>query len=351
MTADIRVGIVSWNTAQLLDRTLSSLPDAIGGLSAEVVVVDNASADESVTVAKRHGAQVVEMPHNLGYAIGMNRALSGSGARALVALNPDTECPPRSLEQLARTLDEQPGAALVAPVLADAQGALQRTVLAYPGPLHAFENGFLPRRWRRDARDLSALSTSSAGPVRLENRWVIGAVHCIRRSALCGRDPYCTRWFMYVEDLELCWRLQGQGWAVVVRPDVTIVHHGGASATQRWGERTNLELKGLPNLYEWLATARSTRTARATALLNVMGLEAKKCLLALGASLGRRGRANDRRRRAEDLDRLEAYHRSVWRSLASGAVPDADLADSAPGPEGATRGPRGARAESEPESD
>ena len=53
-TADVRVGIVSWNTAALLDRCLSALPAALGGLRAEVIVVDNASADGTAAAVRRH---------------------------------------------------------------------------------------------------------------------------------------------------------------------------------------------------------------------------------------------------------------------------------------------------------
>ena len=96
MTApDVRVGIVSWNTAALLDRCLSALPAALGGLRAEVIVVDNASADDSVNVARGHAGVRVELQsENLGYARGMNLALAGSTAPVLLALNPDTEAAP-----------------------------------------------------------------------------------------------------------------------------------------------------------------------------------------------------------------------------------------------------------------
>src|SRR3546814_14755832 len=86
--ADVRVGIVSWNTAELLDRCLAALPAALGELEAEVVVVDNDSDDDSAAVAERHGVKVVHNADHDGYARGMNAALDDTDAPVLIALNP-----------------------------------------------------------------------------------------------------------------------------------------------------------------------------------------------------------------------------------------------------------------------
>jgi len=316
--ADVRVGIVSWNTADLLDRALASLPDALGGLSAEVVVVDNASSDTSVEVARRHrGVTVVANESNVGYALAMNAALEGSPARALIALNPDTEAPPSSLEKLVRTLDENPRAGMVSPTLVGSDGVPQRSVYPFPGVLQALETGFVPRKWRRDAN-----ASVGSSVRRLHQRWTVGAVHCIRKAALEGQPPYSTRWFMYAEDLELCWRLEKHGWHNLLREDVTVVHLGNASATQRWGEGAGLELKSLPNIYEWLWSDRSAFQARAAALFNFLGVGTKWCALEAAAA-ARRGASADRwRTRATELGQLADFHLKVLKSGPRPAIHD-----------------------------
>jgi GT2 family glycosyltransferase len=309
MTTDVRLGIVSWNTAAMLDRALASLPNALGGLKAEVVVVDNASNDSSVEIARRHDRiEVVANDSNLGYARAMNEALSGTQARALIALNPDTEAPPGSLEKLVSTLDEHPRAALVAPTLVDPNGLPQRSVYPYPGVVQALETGFVPRVWRRDA------SSRGSSVQRLRGRWAVGAVHCIRKAALGGELPYSTRWFMYVEDIELCWRLERSGWCNLLREDVTIVHHGNAAGMQTWGEGADLELKSLPNIYDWLWSCRSPFQARATALVNVLGVGTKSCALQAGAAIAGGRRAQQWRERAKELGHLSVYHSRILRS-------------------------------------
>src|SRR5579875_2255421 len=120
----VRVGIVSWNTSELLDHCLRALADALDGLHADVVVVDNASADDSVAVARRHpGVTVVANEANVGYARGMNQALLHGGSAAstpadvLIALNPDTVPAPGSLRLLVERLEADPGLGLVVPPL------------------------------------------------------------------------------------------------------------------------------------------------------------------------------------------------------------------------------------------
>jgi N-acetylglucosaminyl-diphospho-decaprenol L-rhamnosyltransferase len=316
MTVDVRVGIVSWNTADLLDRALGSVGEALGALSAEVVVVDNASTDSSIDVARSHeGVEVVVNEQNVGYARAMNRALADTQARTLIALNPDTEPPPGSLEKLVHTLDDHPGTGLVAPVLVGSDGAPQPSVGRYPGLLQALENGFVPPRWRRGE---GAGHTSSLWPLR--HRWVIGAVHCIRRAALGTDDAYSTRWFMYVEDIELCWRLEKRGWRNLVRGDVVVLHHGNAAGAQRWGEGVPLELQSLPNIYEWLRTDRSPTQARATALANFVGIEMKRAILRTLGALRGEG-ASHLNERSQALRALAAYHGKLLRAPLHSSIP------------------------------
>src|SRR3546814_17746390 len=95
--ADVRVGIVSCNTAELLDRCLAALPAALGELEAEVVVVDNDSDDDSAAVAARRGVKVVHNADNEGYPRGLNAALADTDAPVPPAPNPDTGTPPAPL--------------------------------------------------------------------------------------------------------------------------------------------------------------------------------------------------------------------------------------------------------------
>jgi len=226
---DVRIGIVSWNTAALLDRCLRALPAALGPLSAEIVVVDNASADDVAAVAAAHpGVTFVSNDSNVGYARAMNQALAGTTAPVLVALNPDTEPPPESLARLVDVLRQHPHAALVAPRLVNADGSLQHSVYRFPSAT-VTAAACLPPFAQRALGGRYWLVGHAPHDRSTEVDWAVGAVHCMRATAVDPGAVYSERWFMYVEDLDLCWQLRERNWRVVLAGDVEVTHIGNVA--------------------------------------------------------------------------------------------------------------------------
>ena len=268
---DVRVGIVSWNTAALLADCLDALPAALGDLRAEVVVVDNASTDGSPAVAAARDVTVVVNGANEGYARAMNRALADTEAAVLIALNPDTVPPPGSLAALVAALHGSPSAGVVGPRLVHADGRPQHSAYRFPSvPLAAvvcfvpprLQRGRLGTRWRLEA----AAAPDPSGPVD----WVIGAVHVIRRAALEGVAPYSERWFMYAEDVELCWRFRRAGWSTELMAEVAVPHVGNASGAQAWGADRDRRWWGAT--YDLYAQVRGRGAMRRWAIVNCAGV-------------------------------------------------------------------------------
>jgi GT2 family glycosyltransferase len=270
--ADVRVGIVSWNTADLLDRCLSALPSALAGMDAEVVVVDNASDDGSDRVAAGHpGVRVLRNETNLGYARAMNQALRGTDAPVLVALNPDTEPGPGTLAELVRRLEAEPDVGLVTPRLLNRDGTDQHSVYRFPSSAVAAVVAFVPRTCQ--ARGVGRrwwLEGFSDHQRRTDIEWAIGAVHVIRSTAVDGQRPYSERWFMYVEDLDLCWRLSRAGWRRRLEGDIAIGHVGNAAGAQMWG--AGRTARWLEATYDWYGGARGRTAMEAWGAVNVAGL-------------------------------------------------------------------------------
>lgn len=266
----VRVGIVSWNTATLLEHCLAALPAALSGRSAEVVVVDNASSDGSVEVsAASTSVRVIRNSTNVGYARGMNQALAGSEAEVLIALNPDTVPPPGSLATLVDRLLGDPGVALVAPMLVNLDGSPQWAARRFPSIRAGAATCLLPGRCHggRIGRHFGLeLADQPSAPTDID--WAIGAVHVVRASALDGRAPYDERWFMYVEDVELCWWLAQRGWRRRFEADIVVPHVGNASGAQAWGD----EYMGrcFDTIYDWYERDRSRAGVRALAALNAV---------------------------------------------------------------------------------
>jgi GT2 family glycosyltransferase len=316
----VRVGIVSWNTAALLERCLAALPAALGDRDAEIVVVDNASRDESVAVARRHhGVRVVANATNEGYARAMNRALADTDAGVLVALNPDTEPPPGSLARLADVLDRDPTVGIVAPRLLDPDGTTQHSVYRFPSLTVAAAVSGLPVRAHRAVGRRLWLEGHSPHDRSGAVDWAIGAVHVIRRAALGGEPPYRERWFMYVEDLDLCWRLGRAGWRVWFAADVEVPHVGNASGAQAWGD--DRRARWLDATYDWYALERGRRAARVWALVQVAGLSAKLAVNGVGGFVPTPG-APARRAWARELRTWVRLHAAKLADLDAALTPD-----------------------------
>lgn len=323
MTVTALIGIVSWNTADLLDRCLASISAAAEGLDYRVVVQDNGSTDSSARVARAHpGVEVRVAPRNEGYARAMNAALETPVGETppdiLIALNPDTVCPPGSLRALAEALLADPGAGLVAPALRYPGGGHQPSAYRFPSPAVAAAASFLPLRLQRGRlghRFGLEAATPPDRPVDVD--WVTGAVHVIRREALRGRTPYNERWFMYTEDLDLCWRLAQYGWRSRLVPSITVTHVANAAGRLAWGPgRTE---RWLEATYDWYVLRHGPRAARRWAAVNTLGASFR--LAQVGwrnrrASGSGRGGGGERPAWQDELAPALAVHRRVLRSPA-----------------------------------
>jgi glycogen(starch) synthase len=307
----VRVGIVSWNTADVLDRCLAALPAALDGVTADIVVVDNASEDASAAVATSHGVATIVNPENVGYARAMNQALRADsvhpGPEFLIALNPDTEAAPGSLAALVDALDHAPDAGLAVPRLINPDGSLQHSVYRFPCDRLAALTALLPRRWQR---------ATLARRWWLEGRhphdhagdidWAIGAVHVIRAAAVDPTQPYSERWFMYVEDLDLCWRLAAAGWRRLLVPAVRIAHIGNVSGGQAWGGRRTARWTG--ETYDWFEQVHGRGARRRWAALHLVGVTRRLCMSVPAGLVGPRNRRGDWRSEARELARLLPIH-------------------------------------------
>lgn len=225
--------IVSYNVAPWLRRCLASLPEQVGGRPLEVIVVDNASTDESVALVKQEfpATTLVIQSSNEGYAAANNRGLMTCQGVYLGLLNPDTEVAPGALERLVGWLDEHPATGVVAPRLLNADGTTQAVGFRFPGfwqtaldwfPLHPRListplNGRYPPPW--------------PAPFQIDHP--LGACFIVRRQAATQAGLLDSGYFMYSEEIDWCRRLAADGWEAWTVPAATVLHHGGASTRQQ----------------------------------------------------------------------------------------------------------------------
>jgi GT2 family glycosyltransferase len=231
---------LNWNTCKLLEKCLRSLELPQPGLCYEVVVVDNASEDNSREMVKRLFPRVrlLVNKRNVGFGEGNNAALPHTTGRYVLFLNSDTEVTEGALAAMARFADSQPDIGILGPKLLNGDGSLQYSCRRYPNlgtgffrntplgrlfPHNRFTTDYLYQDWDHNTpRDVD---------------WVSGAALMIRRTLLDQIGGFDTTFFMYCEDVDLCWRanhapLEEEGcptWRVTYFPDAVIYHLIGKS--------------------------------------------------------------------------------------------------------------------------
>lgn len=228
---DLSIIIVNWNTADLLIQCLESIYANPPKNRFEVLVLDNDSSDQSVPLVQQRFPQVTLLAskENLGFAGGNNQAIQQSQGRYVLLLNPDTEVKPGALDELTQFMEANPQAGAAGSCLLNPDGTLQHS--CYPFPTPARE---LWRLLHLDALYLYALyrmDTWNRHEVQ-EVDVIQGASLILRREVLNQVGLLDDTYFMYTEEVDLCYRIQKQGWQLYWIPQSQVIHYGGQSTKQ-----------------------------------------------------------------------------------------------------------------------
>jgi len=233
--SDVAIVIVNWNAgAHLVRAVASAFADPFGG-EREVIVVDNASSDDSLALlaASPRRATVLHMGENAGFARACNAGVRATRGRYALLLNPDAELQPGALAALVALADQQPDTAILggSTLLPDGtvDPASRRNV---PTPAIAFARLFrvpgLARRLGVAPYNVILADDQPAAPVEA----VSGSFMLVRRAAFDALGGFDERFFLYAEDLDLCLRARAGGWTVRSTAHATALHHKHVSAAQ-----------------------------------------------------------------------------------------------------------------------
>jgi GT2 family glycosyltransferase len=230
----IAVVVVTYNSADVLDGCLASLPEGARGVDlVDVVVADNASSDESMRIAKDATylpIRTVQLGRNAGYAAGVNvgvDALGGSEFDAVLVLNPDCRLRPGSLASLAAALRQEPRRGIAVPRLVNPDGSLQLSLRRVPTVLGALAESVLGGGLAGRI-GLGELITSGRAHRRPgEAVWATGAAMLITVAALRELGPWDESFLLYSEETEYALRAADRGWRLWYEPAAVIEHIGG----------------------------------------------------------------------------------------------------------------------------
>lgn len=231
---DLSIIIVSWNVADLLRTCLGTIFAARGKLCLEVIVVDSASSDETVSMLKSEYPQVrvLAQTQNVGFTRGNNIGLQAATGRNILLLNPDTEVLENALTEMVCYLDQHGDVGIVGPHTLNSDGTTQSSRRRFPTIATAFfESTWLQAYAPRKLLDRFYV-TDAPDAATLDVDWVQGSALMARRAVYEQIGPLDEGYVMYSEELDWCKRAKGAGWRVVYVGSARIIHHGGKSTDQ-----------------------------------------------------------------------------------------------------------------------
>lgn len=231
-TPDISVIIVNWCTREELRACLSSLTEA-NSHRAEIIVVDNASTDGSAEMVRETfpDVYVMENAANLGFAKAANQGIRRSRGRYVLLLNPDTIVNKGALTSLVRFGDENPDVGIFGPRILNPDGTLQYSCRRFPTLAAAmFRNTILGKLFPRNRYTREYLMSEWDHSKPRDVDWVSGAAMVIRRELLEDIGLLDETFFMYCEDVDICYRARQKGWRVAYHPEAVVVHAIGRSS-------------------------------------------------------------------------------------------------------------------------
>jgi N-acetylglucosaminyl-diphospho-decaprenol L-rhamnosyltransferase len=205
-------------------------------------VIDNASRDGTVEMVRSEfpWVRLVELDSNTGFCVANNVALRQASAPYVLVLNPDTEVGEGVLDHVLRTIEERPDVGMVGCRLVMRDGTFDHAAKrSFPTPLGALAH-FLrvgrsehAPRWLQQYR-APELGEYDQGPVDSLN----GAFMLVRTEALREVGLLDERYWLYMDDLDWCFRFHRKGWGVWYDGRVSVLHvKGGTTVTERRGAR------------------------------------------------------------------------------------------------------------------
>jgi GT2 family glycosyltransferase len=230
---DISIIIVNYNVRDFLFQCLKSIENSITARTYEVIVVDNHSSDCSVEFLKDKfdSVEFISMDRNLGFGSANNIGLARANGKYTLVLNPDTIISSDTLDKMYNYMESDTTVAISGCKVLNADGTFQSACRrGFPTPWSAFSKLFGLQRlfpnskvfakYNQTYRDINKTYYIDA---------VIGAFMFCRTELLKSIGGFDTDYFMYGEDLDLCYRVSKAGWKVAYFHETEIIHFKGES--------------------------------------------------------------------------------------------------------------------------
>jgi N-acetylglucosaminyl-diphospho-decaprenol L-rhamnosyltransferase len=226
----ISVILVNYNTAHLLDQCISDLRAAAKHIELQLIVVDNASRDDSRLVLQEKYAtdHLIFNPTNVGFGRANNQALAVLEHEYVLLLNTDAFVAPDTLDKTLQYMQNHPDCGVLGVRLKGRDGVLQPSCRYFPTPLNTFLFRTGLHRLFPSVQQVDDMQWDHASPRGCD--WVPGCYYLTRRSVINQVGLFDPRFFLYFEEVDHCKAVKAAGHQVIFYSDTTVIHIGGESA-------------------------------------------------------------------------------------------------------------------------
>jgi GT2 family glycosyltransferase len=227
---DISVILVSYNTIEITKVALRHILASSNDGEMEIIIVDNASKDNSAAVLREEYPQIrlIENTKNVGFGRANNQALPFIKSRYVLLLNTDAFVEPDTISKTMQYMDANPKCGILGVKLLGRDGTLQPSCRYFPTPWNIFLNRTGLNRLFRRTRMVDDMSWDHAN-VR-DCDWVPGCYYLVRKEVIDQVGLFDPRYFLYSEEIDHCFAAKKAGWDVTYYPFTSVVHIGGESA-------------------------------------------------------------------------------------------------------------------------
>ena len=235
---DVSIIIVTRNTCALTCAAVRSVIESRDGLAREIIVVDNASTDDTASVMARDfpGVKVLRCERNLGFAGANNAGAKEAQGDLLLLLNSDARLTPDSLGRAVTWMRARKECGVAGAQLLNPDGSRQNSIANLPSLATELLNKSLLRRLF--PKRFPGKEQVFQGPVEVET--VIVAFFLTRREVWEAVGGFDERYFFFFEETDYCLQAQRQGWKVFHLPQIEVWHDQGQTAKQ-WAAHARIE--------------------------------------------------------------------------------------------------------------
>ncbi len=243
-TPAVSIIIVNYQTPDLLAQCLVSIAATAAGVSVETIVVDNACRNGSLETVRAGfpAARLIVNATNVGFARAVNQGSAESNGAYVLLLNSDAQLRPNALQLMVALAAARPRAAVIGARICNPDGSFQASHMPFPSLGQEFL--MLSGIGRLLHGPWYPSSGPDDGPTPHAVDWVAGACLLLRRDAFAAAGGFDAGYFLYGEEMDLCYTLRQRGWEVWHHPQAHVTHVGGASSRRGDTERETQLYRG-----------------------------------------------------------------------------------------------------------